>query len=236
MQYSPLNAVPYVSRVDAGTVELVRGFGVEIVSAADLIQMFEACWTDRQLGSHQYAAAALRRIVDEAFSHVRESVMRRRQLTEYELQQFILSRIHEAGMTTSSAPIAAVNEHSADPHYGPSPKGSAQIGRDDLVLIDLWANRRKPGSVYADITWTGYVGSAVPDKHRAVFNVVRKGRDAALEFVRRRCKPASVRSGASGCGVPRSDPVGRLRRPISSSHRTFDRRGSSWQRCQHRWA
>lgn len=184
MQYSPLNAVPYVSRVDAGTVELVRGFGVEIVSAADLIQMFEACWTDRQLESHQYAAAALRRIVDEAFSHVRESVMRRRQLTEYELQQFILSRIREAGMTTTSAPIAAVNEHSADPHYGPSPKGSAQIGRDDLVLIDLWAKQTEPGSVYADITWTAYAGSAVPDKHRAVFNVVRKGRDAALEFVR----------------------------------------------------
>lgn len=186
MQYSPLNAVPYVSRVDAGTIELIRSFGVEVVSSADLIQMFEARWTDRQLESHQYAAAALRRIVDEAFGHVREAVAKGNGLTEYGLQQFILSRIREAGMITSSAPIAAVNEHSADPHYGPAPTGSAEIKRDDLVLIDLWAKQADAGSVYADITWTAYAGSTVPEKHRAVFDVVRQGRDAALEFVRAR--------------------------------------------------
>jgi Xaa-Pro aminopeptidase len=184
MQYSPLNAVPYVSRVDAGTIELVRSCGVEVVSSADLIQMFEARWTDRQLESHQYAAAALRRIVDEAFDHVRQAVTKGNGLTEYGLQQFILSRIREAGMITSSAPIAAVNEHSADPHYGPTPTRSAEIKRDDLVLIDLWAKQSDSGCVYADITWTAYAGSAVPEKHRAVFDVVRQGRDAALEFVR----------------------------------------------------
>ena len=186
MQYSPLNAVPYVSRVDAGTIELIRSFGVEVVSSADLIQMFEARWTDRQLESHQYAAAALRRIVDEAFDHVREAVVRENGLTEYGLQQFILSRIREAGMMTSSAPIAAVSEHSADPHYGPAMTGSAKIQRDDLVLIDLWAKQSGAGAVYADITWTAYAGSTVPEKHRAVFDVVRQGRDAALEFVRAR--------------------------------------------------
>jgi Xaa-Pro aminopeptidase len=184
MQYSPLNAVPYVSRVDAGTIELVRSCGVEVVTSADLIQTFEARWTDRQLESHQYAAAALRRIVDEAFGHVHEAVTKGHGLTEYGLQQFILSRIREAGMITSSAPIAAVNEHSADPHYGPTPTRSAEIKRDDLVLIDLWAKQSDSGCVYADITWTAYAGSAVPEKHRAVFDVVRKGRDAALEFVR----------------------------------------------------
>ena len=109
MQYSPMNAVPYVSRVDAGTMELVRSFGVEVMSSGDLIQLFEARWTDRQLDSHQYAAAALRRIVDEAFDHVREAVGKNQSLTEYGLQQFILSRIGDAGMVTSSAPIAAVN-------------------------------------------------------------------------------------------------------------------------------
>src|SRR5262245_21874616 len=186
MQYSPLNAVPYVSRVDAGTIELIRSFGVEVLSSADLIQMFEARWTDRQLESHQYAAAALRRIVDEAFDHVREAVVRENGLTEYGLQQFILSRIREAGMMTSSAPIAAVSEHSADPHYGPATTGSAKIQRDDLVLIDLWAKQSGAGSVYADITWTAYAGSTVPEKHRAVCDVVRQGRDAALEFVRAR--------------------------------------------------
>lgn len=190
MQYSPMNAVPYISRVDAGTMELVKSFGVEVVSSGDLIQLFEARWSDRQLESHQYAAAALRRIVDEAFEHVREALIRGGNLTEYALQQFILSRIHQAGMVTSSAPIAAVNDHSADPHYGPAAAGSASITRDDLVLIDLWAKQAEAGSVYADITWTAYAGSRVPEKHQTVFGFVRQGRDAALDFVR-----AKVRAG-----------------------------------------
>ena len=184
MQYSPLNAVPYVSRVDAGTIELIRSYGVEVVSSADLIQTFEARWTDRQLESHQFAAAALRRIVDETFSHVHEAVTQGRSLTEYGVQQFILARIGEAGMVTSSAPIAAVDAHSADPHYGPAEIGSAEVTRDALLLIDLWAKRAEAGSVYADITWTGYVGRTVPVKHREIFDLVRQGRDAALTFVR----------------------------------------------------
>jgi Xaa-Pro dipeptidase len=184
MQYSPMNAVPYVSRVDAGTMELIKSFGTDVVSSGDLIQLFEARWTDRQLESHQYAAAALRRIVDEAFDHVRECLAQGRILSEYGLQQFILSRIGDADMVTSSAPIAAVNEHSADPHYGPAATGSSPITRDSLVLIDLWAKQAAPGSVYADITWTTYSGSRVPEKHRTVFDIVRQGRDAALEFVR----------------------------------------------------
>ena len=186
MQYSPLNAIPYISRVDAGTIELVRSFGVDITSSADLVQRFEAVWTDRQLESHKDAAITLRRIVDEAFEQVGRSITERRRLTEYELQQFILSRIHEYGLITSSPPIAAVNAHSADPHYGPSVTGSMEIGEGDLVLIDLWAKGLAPGSVYADITWTGYVGSVIPADHRAIFTIVRDARDAAVAFVRER--------------------------------------------------
>ncbi|NWF72540.1 MAG: M24 family metallopeptidase [Nitrospirae bacterium] len=185
MQYSPLNAVPYVSRVDAGTIELIRSYEVEVVSAADLIQTFEARWTDRQLESHQFAATALRRIVDQTFGHVQDAVVHGRSLTEYGVQQFILARIREAGMVTSSAPIAAVNAHSADPHYGPAETGSAEVVRDALLLIDLWAKRAETGSVYADITWTSYVGSTVPVQHREIFDLVRHGRDAALTFVQR---------------------------------------------------
>lgn len=186
MQYSPRNAVPYVSRVDAGTIDLIRSFGIEVVSSADLVQEFEAVWTDRQLESHQYAAAALRRIVDETFDHARNAVSKGESITEYGLQQFILSRIQESGMMTSSAPIVAVNEHSADPHYGPGPNGSAEINRDSLILIDLWAKQRERGSVYADITWTAFTGSRVPSKHQDIFKLVRQGRDTALEFVRSR--------------------------------------------------
>jgi Xaa-Pro dipeptidase len=183
MQYSPLNAVPYLSRVDAGTIELIRSFGVEVVTSADLVQRFEAVWTDEQLESHRYATTALRRIVDEAFAHVASSINKGRKLTEYELQQFILSRIRDAGMTTSSAPIAAFDAHSADPHYGPVESESSPITRDSLVLIDLWAKRAEPGSVYGDITWTGFTGQRVPSKQQTVFEHVRKGRDAALTFV-----------------------------------------------------
>ena len=184
MQYSPLNAVPYLARVDAGTIDLIRSFGLDVVTSADLVQRFEAVWTDRQLESHRYATEALRRIVDDAFAHVGASITKGRVLTEYGLQQFILARIHDAGMTTSSAPIAAVDAHSADPHYGPVESDSAPITRENLLLIDLWAKQTEPGSVYGDITWTGYTDKQVPAKQRMIFDYVRRGRDAALSFVR----------------------------------------------------
>lgn len=186
MQYSPLNAVPYLARVDAGTIDLIRSFGLDVVTSADLVQRFEAVWTDRQLESHRYATDALRRIVDEAFAHVGSSIVKGRELTEYGLQQFILARIHDAGMTTSSAPIAAVDAHSADPHYGPVASDSSPITRENLLLIDLWAKQTEPGSVYGDITWTGYTDKQVPEKQRMIFDYVRQGRDAALSFVRER--------------------------------------------------
>jgi Xaa-Pro dipeptidase len=195
MQYSPLNAVPYLSRVDAGTIELVRTFGVEVVTSADLVQQFEAVWTEEQLESHRYAVTTLRRIVDEAFTHVASCLTHQRHVTEYDLQQFILSRIHDTDMTTSSPPIAAVDAHSADPHYSPRGSDSSPITRDSLVLIDLWAKRTTPGSVYGDITWTGYTGHQIPPKHRLVFEHVRQGRDAAVSFVQ-----AQLAAGRFPCG------------------------------------
>lgn len=195
MQYSPFNAVPYLSRVDAGTVEMIRSFGLEVVTSADLVQRFETVWTDEQLESHRYAVTALRNIVDEAFAHVASCLTNNRRLSEYDLQQFILSRIRGAGMTTSSAPIAAVDAHSADPHYGPTELGSSLISRGNLVLIDLWAKQTVPGSVYGDITWTGYTGTDVPDKQRMIFEYVRRGRDAALSFVQNQ-----VATGRFPCG------------------------------------
>ncbi|MBX3346027.1 MAG: aminopeptidase P family protein [Nitrospira sp.] len=191
MQYSPMNAIPYLSRVDAGTIELIRGFGVEVVTSADLVQQFEAVWTESQLVSHQVAAEGLRAIVDEAFGFVGTSLAAGRALTEYGLQQYILTRMQAHGLVTSSPPIAAVNAHSADPHYGPPPEGSAPIRTGDLVLIDLWAKQPCAGAVYADITWTGFVGRTVPVRHQEIFQIVRRARDAAVGFVQGR-----VRDGA----------------------------------------
>jgi Xaa-Pro aminopeptidase len=222
MQYSPMNAVPYISRVDAGTLELVRSFGVEVVSSADLVQRFEAVWDDRQLASHKDAAEKLRRIVDEAFGHVGNEITVRRRLTEYDLQQFILSRMKTHGLITSTPPIAAVNAHSADPHYGPAPQGSSEIAEGDLVLIDLWAKRPEPGSVYADITWTGYVGKTVPQRQRDIFAIVSRARDAALAFVRRR-----VEAGDFPCGWEVDDVCRAVIREAGYGDRFVHRTGHS---------
>ena len=188
MQYSPMNAIPYLSRVDAGTIDLVRSLGAEVVTSADLVQQFEAVWDDAQLASHRVAAEGLRAIVDEAFGFVGTSLTARSNLTEYGLQQYILSRMQARGLVTSSPPIAAVNAHSADPHYAPESQGSALIRQGDLVLIDLWAKQPGPGAVYADITWTAFVGATVPARHQDIFQIVRRARDAAVTFVQGRVR------------------------------------------------
>ncbi|MBI2877777.1 MAG: aminopeptidase P family protein [Candidatus Tectomicrobia bacterium] len=195
MQYSPENALPYISRVDAGTVELVRRLGPEVVSSADLVQCFEAVWSPGQLASHQEAAAALRRIVDRAFQQIRTAQLAGGELTEHDLQQFLLSLFRAEGLTTAEPPIVAVGPHSADPHYAPLPEGSSRVRAGELVLLDLWARKAEADSIYADITWTGYVGASVPEEYRRVFEVVRGARDAALELVRR-----SIAEGTSLCG------------------------------------
>ncbi len=195
MQYSPMNAVPYVSRVDAGTIELIRQLGVEVVSSADLIQRFEAVWNDSQVAAHRDAAEKLRRIVDETFEHVAMMVSARTSLTEYALQQYILSRFRVHGLVTGAPPIVAVNAHSADPHYSPGPQGSSEIGVDDLILIDLWAKRPETGSVYADITWTGHVSRQAPSRQQEIFQIVREARDTALAFVERQVKAGSFPRG-----------------------------------------
>lgn len=222
MQYSPMNAVPYISRVDAGTVELIRGFGIEVVTSADLVQRFEAVWDDRQLASHKYAAKQLRRIVDEAFAHVRKSVTARKTVTEYDLQQFIMQRFDAHGLVTSSPPISAVNAHSANPHYGPAARGSARIKKGDLVLIDLWAKKPATGSVYADITWTGFVGNDIPTRQREVFTVVRDARDAALNFVR-----TNVSTGRFPCGWEVDDVCRNVIRNAGYADRFVHRTGHS---------
>jgi Xaa-Pro dipeptidase len=194
MQYSPRNAIPYVSRVDAGTVELVRSFGIEVVTSADLVQRFEAIWTPEQWEAHQYAARFLRTIIDEAFGYIRETVTNPGEVSEHIVQQFILERFDSYDMRCDKPPIVAVNAHSADPHFQPTPT-SGLIRRGDFVLLDIWAKRKEPRSVYADITWTGYVGDSIPDAYRNIFRVVQHGRDAAIDFVQ-----DAIHAGRAICG------------------------------------
>jgi len=197
MQYSPRNDVPYVARVDAGTVELVRECGVEVTSSADLVQRCEAVWSRAQFASHSRAADIIRAVVDAAFDEIaRRSAAREDGCCEGAIQRFILEQFAARGVVTHHPPIVAVGAHSADPHYQPPPDGGAPIGAGDFVLIDLWA--KEPAGVYADITWTGYVGTSVPDRYVRVFDIVRRARDAGVAAVR-----AAVRAGTSirGCEV-----------------------------------
>lgn len=185
MQYSPDNEIPYVSRVDAGTIELVRRFGVEVISSADLVQQFEAVWSEDQLQTHLRAEPKMRRIVDETFAEIARCVISGRPTDEYRIQQFILECFEREGLWADHPPIVAADAHSANPHYTPTPESAWPIREGTFVLIDLWAKLRDvPRAVYVDITWTGFVGESVPERYARVFRIVREARDRALAFVR----------------------------------------------------
>ena len=184
MQYSPDAAIPYLSRVDGGTIELIRSFGIDIVTSADLVQRFEAAWNDEQLAMHEEAARGLYASVHEAFAEIGRRMKSNTPTNEYDIQQFIMSRFAERGMFTKDPPIVAVNGNSAAPHYGPTREHNSPINKGDFVLIDLWAKLDKANAVYADITWTSFVGDRAPDEVVKVFNIVRDARDAATEFVK----------------------------------------------------
>jgi Xaa-Pro dipeptidase len=184
MQYSPKNAIPYVSMVDAGTVELVRSVGPKIFSSADLVQKYEACWTAEQLESHLAAGEVVDRIIREGFQLAAKGARDGKPLTEYVLKQWILKEFDAAGMMTEEGPDVAVGANASDPHYGPVEGKAAPIREGELLLLDVWAKKKTPGSVYYDVTWTGFVGAKVPKEYAKVFGVVRDARDEAVELIR----------------------------------------------------
>ena len=184
MQYSPRNAIPYVSMVDAGTVEMVRGLRCKVVSSADLVQKFEARWTPEQLQSHIDAGRVIDRVTQEAFAHAARQARNKAPLSEYDLQQWILEQFRANSIVVDDAPIVAVGPHAGDPHYEPRPGSSSAIREGDLLLLDIWGKGRAAGSVYYDITWMGFLGARVPEKYSRIFAIVREARDRAVAFVR----------------------------------------------------
>lgn len=183
MEYVPRNANPYVSRVDAGTVELVRSCGSEVVPSGDLVQLFEACWDDEQWALHLEAAKHTRSAYDVAFDFIRTKT-RGGSVRETEVQQVILDHFKKHKLFTDHPPIVAVGPHSGDPHYAPGPGSDAPIKAGDFVLIDLWAKCDVPRAVYSDLTWTCFVGKEVPDQHKKIFDIVAAARDAAIARVK----------------------------------------------------
>ena len=190
MEYSPMNELPRVSRVDAGTVELVRSMGVEVVSSADLMQAATHRWTPEQYADHHNTALKLGRIVNEAFAHAGERMGQG--VTEFDVAEFIRHRFAEEGIASPDGPIVAVNANASDPHYEPSTQQHSPILPGDWLLIDLWAKGVAPGSVYADITWCAYAGDRVPERQQEIFDIVIGARDAAVEYLQDSHKKGDV--------------------------------------------
>jgi Xaa-Pro dipeptidase len=186
MQYSPKNNVPYVSIVDAGTVELLKSLGYRVVSSADLVQMFVSVIPEEGFRTHIEAARVMDRIRAEAFDQIRAAVRTNSGSTEYDIQQYIMRRFKEEGLTTYDPPMVGVNDHPADPHFDTTKETAHPIKQGDTVLIDMWAKKDVPGGIYYDITWVGYVGDTPPEKYVKIFNAVKAGRDAAVKFVQER--------------------------------------------------
>jgi len=183
MQYSPQCAIPYVAMVDAGTVELVRGLGVDVASSAELIQHFEARWSRAAFESHLEAGRRVDRVRREAFEMIGARTQNAASVEELGVKRFIRDRFAKAGLATDHGPIVGVNENASNPHYEPSDGVTRPIRRGDFVLIDMWAKLDQPGSVYYDITWTGYCGPDPRPEIRKVFEIVSGARDRAIERV-----------------------------------------------------
>jgi len=182
MQYSPNNLVFYVSLVDGGTLELIRGLGKNVVSSADLVAQFEATWSEEQIKTHFFARDAIDAITAAAFQEIGRQV-RNGGTNEHGIQQWFMEAFRRENLITDDPPIVAVNANSGNPHYEPQTEKSAPVREGDFVLLDVWAKKNTPGAVYYDITWTGFVGKAPSDRMREIFNIVRQARDTGVKTV-----------------------------------------------------
>ena len=204
MQYSPECAIPYVSLVDAGTLELVRETGVEVVTSANLVQLFEARWTAEQFDMHREAGRRVDRILREAFGRIGQAQRNGEAVSEWDINRFIRGAFDKDGMVTDHGPIVAVNANMSDPHYEPHESRSQPIRKGDAVLIDLWAKLDRAHATFYDITWTGYCGADAPEKLQRIFDVTRTARDRAVE-----CVQSAIAAGRSLQGFEVDDAARR---------------------------
>jgi Xaa-Pro aminopeptidase len=183
MEYSPKCAIPYIARVDAGTIELIRSFGVDVVSSGDLVQRFATVWDAAAIESHRTASEKLYRVKDRAFDSLARRTGDGAPTTEYDIQQLMAEWFRDEGLVSDSDPNVSAAENAGNPHYLPTAAAHRPIGRDELVLLDLWGKLDRPGAVFADITWVGYTGRVVPEPFARAFAAVCAARDAAIRLV-----------------------------------------------------
>ncbi len=186
MEYSSLNAIPYISKVDAGTVEQIKSLGINIATSGDLISMFAAIWSKEQYLDNCPVAEAMYDIISDCFKYIKYNTLNGKTLTEFEMQQYIMEEFKKRNYDTDPPIIVGVNENSGNPHYAPTEQEYKEIKPGDFVLLDIWAKTKKPNAVWADITWVGYMGNSVPEKYIRIFNIVAEARDAAFNLIENR--------------------------------------------------
>jgi Xaa-Pro aminopeptidase len=186
MEYSPLCAIPYMSRVDAGTIELIRQCGAEVVSSGDLVQRFSAVWDADEITTHLAASAALYRVKDRAFEAVARRLADNVATTEYDIQQLMSGWFRDEGLVSDSEPMVSAQENAGNPHYLPTAAKNRLIRPHELVLLDLWGKLDRPGAVYADITWVGFTAAHVPGPIADAFAAAAAARNAAVTLVQTR--------------------------------------------------
>ena len=183
MEYSPGDAVPYLDRIPAGVLDMVRAAGAEVVTSAELVTRFYATWTDAQLAAHRRAAEVIATLAHEAFAHAAHRARTGDPVTEHELRDRLLTGFQRHGLVTHDSPIVAVGPNAADPHYEPSAERPVPIVEGSVLLIDLWAH--EPDGIYADQTWMASLGE--PSARTVeVWEAVRDARDAAVTLLRER--------------------------------------------------
>lgn len=192
MEYSARGRLPYIGLVDSGTVELVRSFGVEVVSSADIVAHFQARMLPEQVESHRKAAKLIGTIKDDAFKFIGESLERKQPVNEHTVVLHILRRFEENGLICDFPPTCAIDANISNPHYQPGQDRSSPIRKASLILIDLWAKLKAARSVYADITWMAYAGESVPEEYSRIFSIVTSARDRAIDFIRQKCAKGPV--------------------------------------------
>jgi Xaa-Pro aminopeptidase len=181
-----MNAIPYVSIVDGGTIDLIRSFGIEVVSSADLVSIFESHLSMEDFETHRKAGILMQEIKNAAFKEIAHRIRSGKQPKEYEIQEFMHNLMRQNNLAWGDGPVVAINEHAADPHFEPTPENSYTMQIGDLVLIDLWAKLDQPRSIFYDITWMGFIGETVPEKIESLFSIIAKARDTAYNLVKER--------------------------------------------------
>ncbi len=184
MEYSPNNAIPYLSRVDAGTIEFIKSLDKEILSSGNLIQIFESCLNKEQFQYHLDAAVHTREAYEIVFRFIADSIRKNIEIKESSVIHVILDHFAKHNLFTDHPPIVGVNSHSGDPHYSTSNETDRSIKEGDFILVDLWAKYHVPNGVYSDLTRTGFVGTEVPEKFTKIFDIVASARDAAIEKIK----------------------------------------------------